>query len=362
MKNKVCPYCGKELSPEAVLCKYCHNLLIDDDEDLDDKTKVFSKQDIEDADKTKPFKVPDSKNAMPKKKAEPVINEAPAANDAYQGGAADEGYDGDGYDGYDDYDDYGDEYEDDDLYYDEDEESKKRMFIIIAVITVAVLVVIIGAIVVGMHLFGSGSGTKNNNSKAPAQTRPISSVIVDTEDPELGSSSEDEESEGQDLAVVESTPSSETVSEAESSSEAGESADSSSEEAEDSQDNGSDDSQAADDTSSQASDSSDDGPNYVVGADDSRNTAVSSTAPETSEPDSSSSAGDSSQASGGNYESLALSAASDRMTGELVSSQFREDDGEYAYYYFFTNDGGAEHGYSVAYNKASGTAIVAQAY
>ena len=50
MKNKICPFCGKELSDEAILCKYCHNLLLDeadaaeaaaDAELYDDRTIVF---------------------------------------------------------------------------------------------------------------------------------------------------------------------------------------------------------------------------------------------------------------------------------------------------------------------------------
>ena len=30
MKTRTCPFCGKEISEEAILCKFCHNLLIDE--------------------------------------------------------------------------------------------------------------------------------------------------------------------------------------------------------------------------------------------------------------------------------------------------------------------------------------------
>ena len=63
MKTKTCPYCGKELSGEAVLCKFCHNLLIDEDgkmtseSGVGDETKVFKKPDPDD-DMTKRFVLP----------------------------------------------------------------------------------------------------------------------------------------------------------------------------------------------------------------------------------------------------------------------------------------------------------------
>ena len=30
MKTKNCPFCGKEISDEAIICKFCHRLLIDE--------------------------------------------------------------------------------------------------------------------------------------------------------------------------------------------------------------------------------------------------------------------------------------------------------------------------------------------
>ena len=52
MNTKICPYCHEEISEDAILCKFCHNLLTDDDEDntpaaeqedSEERTRVFSK-------------------------------------------------------------------------------------------------------------------------------------------------------------------------------------------------------------------------------------------------------------------------------------------------------------------------------
>ncbi|MBQ8107835.1 MAG: hypothetical protein IJ129_03705, partial [Ruminococcus sp.] len=122
MKTKQCPYCHKELSAEAVLCKYCHNLLIDEEGNMsnealdDDRTRVFSKKQLEEyEDKTKSFKAVDPEEAA-----------------SYAGASADEVFPENGrlYNEYEDAD-----YEDDQQEEDEDDEARRRMFIITAVIT-----------------------------------------------------------------------------------------------------------------------------------------------------------------------------------------------------------------------------------
>ncbi|MGN0633830.1 MAG: hypothetical protein ACI4JW_08165, partial [Oscillospiraceae bacterium] len=30
LKTRACPFCGKEISDEAIICKFCHKLLIDE--------------------------------------------------------------------------------------------------------------------------------------------------------------------------------------------------------------------------------------------------------------------------------------------------------------------------------------------
>ncbi|MBR1382424.1 MAG: zinc-ribbon domain-containing protein, partial [Ruminococcus sp.] len=52
MEMKTCPHCGKEIQKEAILCKYCHSLLVeqndanDDDSPANGDTIIFRKTDI----------------------------------------------------------------------------------------------------------------------------------------------------------------------------------------------------------------------------------------------------------------------------------------------------------------------------
>lgn len=314
MSMKQCPYCGKELPSEAVLCKYCHNLLIDEagnmEDASDDRTRVFNKQEMEDAEgRTRMFKVPDS-----------VIDNdmyAPPPKRAYRD------------DDYDDYDDF-DEYED------ENEDSRKKMFIFVAFITVGILIVVIATVIVAMKLFGgSTSNDPNNNNSVPAPPATESMADqqespADTDQPtDTASQTPDvtpvvpDESEDEDSVII-IEPDSDEETDIDSS-----------EETEDSEEEESQ------------------GENFVVGG----NTEGDSSS-EGAEDDESSEAGP--QLSGGDYEETIYNAIKDRLDGELTSSQFREDDGSTVYYYFFT-DGGA-HGYSVAYDKTTGDVVMDQNY
>ena len=186
MKKKICPYCGKELSGEAVLCKYCHNLLIDEDGRMtetednaldDDRTKVFSKPED---DRTKRFVLPDNGEEKG------VIADA----------GADDVFSGSGFDDYDDYDD-----DDDDEAYDDYEENaaRKRLFIITAVITVGILIVVIAAILMGMKLFGKKG--QNDGANSAVAAKPAQTAPADTEE-----SQPEVTDDQQQAAPVESTP------------------------------------------------------------------------------------------------------------------------------------------------------------
>lgn len=323
MSMKQCPYCGKDIPSEAVLCKFCHNLLIDEagnmEDASDDRTRVFKKQEIEDEEgKTRRFKVPDNYiedgddyAPRPRRQQPQFRNED-----------------------YDDYDDF-------EEYYDENEDSRKKMFIFVAFITVGLLIVVIAAVIVAMKLFGGGSNNNNQNNSVPAappaqtqvqqqETAPAETtappVDTTTAEPDVTLLLPEESSAADSVIILEPDSEEETTV-----------------------------SEASLDSESSAADESV-GENFVVGGGSS-----STASPATSTTDSAASdSSNSPQLSGGDYEETIYNAIKDRLDGELTSSQFREDDGYTVYYYFFT-DGGA-HGYSVAYDKTTGEVVLDQNY
>lgn len=190
LKTKNCPFCGKEISDEAIICKFCHRLLIDENgndikpgtdeekpqhspEPEEDKTIIYNKEELQKAlgknaaarnsdPEPEPEYIDDADEIEPE---DEDMEDAPVIDDDIEDEEEETSAQND------------EEYNKSFVYTEEDaanDYDPKRTFMITAIITIGILLIIIVAVLVGYKLFGLGgdgdSSSEPVSSTAPAAT------------------------------------------------------------------------------------------------------------------------------------------------------------------------------------------------
>lgn len=217
MKTRTCPFCGKEISEEAILCKFCHNLLIDENgKDIEpqyeepeqpaeeENTIVYSKEELKKAMEQAKAESPDPDEIVTEAEQnleEAYEEQAESPEEVYDDTVYNEDADDEG-EAYTYDDEYGDgseegeyaegEYPDEEYQPEEYEPAQpenatlgeydpKRTFLITAIITLGILIIIIAAVAVGYKLFGFGSDDNSSNAAPVTVTQGNTDTATATE-------------------------------------------------------------------------------------------------------------------------------------------------------------------------------------